>query len=153
MKIAVACDHGGLVLKNVLLRYLAQNGYATVDFGTDCTDSCDYPDFALPAAEAVASGECERGILVCSTGIGISIAANKVPSIRCAHCHDTYSAKYTRLHNDANMLAFGQKIIGEGLMLEIVETFLNTPFEGGRHQRRVDKISAIESKYSKKTNK
>lgn len=153
MKIAVACDHGGLVLKNVLLRYLAQNGYDAVDFGTDCTDSCDYPDFALPAAEAVASGECERGILVCSTGIGISIAANKVPSIRCAHCHDTYSAKYTRLHNDANMLAFGQKIIGEGLMLEIVETFLNTPFEGGRHQRRVDKISAIESKYSKKTNK
>lgn len=153
MKIAVACDHGGLVLKNVLLRYLAQNGYDMVDFGTDCTDSCDYPDFALPAAEAVASGECERGILVCSTGIGISIAANKVPGIRCAHCHDTYSAKYTRLHNDANMLAFGQKIIGEGLMLEIVETFLNTPFEGGRHQRRVDKISAIESKYSKKTNK
>ncbi len=153
MKIAVACDHGGLVLKNVLLRYLAQNGYDAVDFGTDCTDSCDYPDFALPAAEAVASGECERGILVCSTGIGISIAANKVPGIRCAHCHDTYSAKYTRLHNDANMLAFGQKIIGEGLMLEIVETFLNTPFEGGRHQRRVDKISAIESKYSKKTNK
>lgn len=153
MKIAVACDHGGLVLKNVLLRYLTQNGYDTVDFGTDCTDSCDYPDFALPAAEAVASGECERGILVCSTGIGISIAANKVPGIRCAHCHDTYSAKYTRLHNDANMLAFGQKIIGEGLMLEIVETFLNTPFEGGRHQRRVDKISAIESKYSKKTNK
>ena len=88
MKIAVACDHGGLVLKNVLLRYLAQNGYDAVDFGTDCTDSCDYPDFALPAAEAVASGECERGILVCSTGIGISIAANKVPSIRCAHCHD-----------------------------------------------------------------
>ena len=153
MKIAVACDHGGLVLKNVLLRYLAQNGSDKVDFGTDCTDSCDYPDFALPAAEAVASGECERGILVCSTGIGISIAANKVPGIRCAHCHDTYSAKYTRLHNDANMLAFGQKIIGEGLMLEIVETFLNTPFEGGRHQRRVDKISAIESKYSKKTNK
>ena len=153
MKIAVAWDHGGLVLKKVLLRYLAQNGYDTVDFGTDCTDSCDYPDFALPAAEAVASGECERGILVCSTGIGISIAANKVPGIRCAHCHDTYSAKYTRLHNDANMLAFGQKIIGEGLMLEIVETFLNTPFEGGRHQRRVDKISAIESKYSKKTNK
>ena len=136
-----------------IIQVLAQNGYDTVDFGTDCTDSCDYPDFALPAAEAVASGECERGILVCSTGIGISIAANKVPGIRCAHCHDTYSAKYTRLHNDANMLAFGQKIIGEGLMLEIVETFLNTPFEGGRHQRRVDKISAIESKYSKKTNK
>lgn len=149
MKIAVACDHGGLVLKTTLLRYLADNGYEAVDFGTDCADSCDYPDYALPAAEAVATGACERGILICSTGIGISIAANKVRGIRCAHCHDTYSAKYTRLHNDANMLAFGQKIIGEGLMLEIVETFLKTPFEGGRHQRRVDKIAAIEEKYFK----
>lgn len=149
MKIAVACDHGGLVLKTALLRYLSDNGYEAVDFGTDCADSCDYPDYALPAAEAVATGACERGILICSTGIGISIAANKVRGIRCAHCHDTYSAKYTRLHNDANMLAFGQKIIGEGLMLEIVETFLKTPFEGGRHQRRVDKIAAIEEKYFK----
>ena len=149
MKIAVTCDHGGLVLKTALLRYLSDNGYEAVDFGTDCADSCDYPDYALPAAEAVATGACERGILICSTGIGISIAANKVRGIRCAHCHDTYSAKYTRLHNDANMLAFGQKIIGEGLMLEIVETFLKTPFEGGRHQRRVDKIAAIEEKYFK----
>ena len=149
MKIAVACDHGGLALKKVLLDYLQKNGYEVCDFGTDSADSCDYPDHALPAAEAVARGECERGILICSTGIGISIAANKVRGIRCAHCHDTYSAKYTRLHNDANMLAFGQKIIGEGLMLEIVDTFLHTDFEGGRHQRRVDKITAIEEKYSK----
>lgn len=149
MKIAVACDHGGLELKHALLRYLAENGHEVVDFGTNSADSCDYPDFALPAAEAVAAGECEKGILICSTGIGISIAANKVKGIRCAHCHDTYSAKYTRLHNDANMLAFGQKIIGEGLMLEIVDTFLRTGFEGGRHQRRVDKISAIEEKYYK----
>ena len=120
------------------------------DFGTCTEDSCDYPDFALPAAEAVARGECERGILICSTGIGVSIAANKVKGIRCAHCHDTYSAKYTRLHNDANMLAFGQKIIGDGLMLEIVNIFLNTEFEGGgRHKRRVDKIAAIEEKYFK----
>ena len=119
------------------------------DFGTCTADSCDYPDFALPAAEAVACGKCERGILICSTGIGISIAANKVKGIRCAHCHDTYSAKYSRLHNDANMLAFGQKIIGEGLMLEIVDIFLNTDFEGGRHQRRIDKIKAIEEKYFK----
>ena len=118
-------------------------------FGTNSFDSCDYPDYALPAAEAVASGACDRGILICSTGIGISIAANKVPGIRCAHCHDTYSAKYTRLHNDANMIAFGQKVIGEGLMLEIVDTFLRTDFEGGRHQRRVDKISAIEKKYGR----
>ncbi|HIY46010.1 MAG TPA: ribose 5-phosphate isomerase B [Candidatus Borkfalkia excrementipullorum] len=149
MKIAVACDHGGLALKNVLLEYLKKNGYEIMDFGTCTAESCDYPDFVLPAAEAVASGECERGILVCSTGIGVSIAANKVKGIRCAHCHDTYSAKYTRLHNDANMLAFGQKIIGDGLMLEIVETFLNTEFEGGRHQRRIDKIKAIEEKYFK----
>ena len=148
MKIAVACDHGGLALKQVLLDYLQKNGYEVSDFGTNTADSCDYPDYALPAAEAVARGECERGILICSTGIGISIAANKVRGIRCAHCHDTYSAKYTRLHNDANMIAFGQKIIGDGLMLEIVDTFLHTEFEGGRHQRRVDKISAIEEKYS-----
>ena len=148
MKIAVACDHGGLALKQVLLDYLQKNGYEVCDFGTNTADSCDYHDYALPAAEAVARGECERGILICSTGIGISIAANKVRGIRCAHCHDTYSAKYTRLHNDANMLAFGQKIIGDGLMLEIVDTFLHTEFEGGRHQRRVDKISAIEEKYS-----
>lgn len=148
MKIAVACDHGGLALKKVLLDYLQKNGYEVCDFGTNTADSCDYPDHALPAAEAVARGECERGILICSTGIGISIAANKVRGIRCAHCHDTYSAKYTRLHNDANMIAFGQKIIGDGLMLEIVDTFLHTDFEGGRHQRRVDKISAIEEKYS-----
>lgn len=148
MKIAVACDHGGLALKQVLLDYLQKNGYEVCDFGTNTADSCDYPDYALPAAEAVARGECERGILICSTGIGISIAANKVRGIRCAHCHDTYSAKYTRLHNDANMIAFGQKIIGDGLMLEIVDTFLHTDFEGGRHQRRVDKISAIEEKYS-----
>ena len=148
MKIADACDHGGLALKQVLLDYLQKNGYEVCDFGTNTADSCDYPDYALPAAEAVARGECERGILICSTGIGISIAANKVRGIRCAHCHDTYSAKYTRLHNDANMIAFGQKIIGDGLMLEIVDTFLHTEFEGGRHQRRVDKISAIEEKYS-----
>ena len=149
MKIALACDHGGLLFKNILLQYLKDKGHEVVDFGTCTSDSCDYPDFVLPAAEAVASGECERGILACSTGIGVSIAANKVRGIRCAHCHDTYSAKYTRLHNDANMLAFGQKVIGEGLMLEIVDTFLSTGFEGGRHRRRVDKILAIEEKYFK----
>ena len=149
MKIAVACDHGGLELKKAVLVYLKDHGHEAVNFGTCSDASCDYPDFALPAAEAVACGECDKGILICSTGIGISIAANKVKGIRCAHCHDTYSAKYTRLHNDANMIAFGQKVIGEGLMLEIVDTFLNTGFEGGRHQRRVDKISAIEEKYFK----
>lgn len=147
MKIAVACDHGGLQLKRVLVRYLTSKGHEVIDFGTDTEESCDYPDYALPAAEAVAAGRCERGILVCGTGIGVSLVANKVPGIRCAHCHDTYSAKYTRLHNDANMLAFGQRVIGEGLMEEIVDVFLSTDFEGGRHQRRLDKLAAIEAKY------
>ena len=149
MKIAIACDHGGLDLKIAVTDYLKKNGYEVSDFGTDPADSCDYPDYALPAAEAVASGECERGILICSTGIGVSIVANKVPKIRCAHCHDSYCAKFTRLHNDANMLALGAKVVGVGYALEIVETFLKTEFEGGRHTRRVDKISAIENKYHK----
>jgi len=149
MKIALACDHGGLNLKNSIIKELTSHGYEVVDFGTNTTDSCDYPDFALPAAEAVASGECEKGIVVCSTGIGVSIVANKVPGVRCAHCHDTYCAEFTRLHNDANMLALGEKVVGVGYALKIVNTFLNTEFEGGRHQRRVDKITAIEKKYSK----
>lgn len=149
MKIALACDHGGLNLKNKIIAYLADNGYEYVDFGTNSTASCDYPDFALPAAEAVADGQCDRGILVCSTGIGVSIVANKVPGVRCAHCHDSYCAEFTRRHNDANVLAMGEKVVGEGYALKIVETFLTTAFEGGRHQRRVDKISEIEKKYSK----
>ena len=113
MKIAVACDHGGLKLKNSLVEYLEKCGHEAVDFGTKTNESCDYPDFALQAAEAVAFGDCERGIVVCSSGIGVSIVANKVPGIRCAHCHDVYCAKYTRLHNDANMIAFGEKVVGE----------------------------------------
>jgi ribose 5-phosphate isomerase B len=149
MKIAVACDHGGLHLKNAIKDYLTKNGYEYVDFGTNATDSCDYPDFVLPAAEAVAKGECDRGIFICSTGIGVSIVANKVPGVRCAHCHDTYCAEFTRLHNDANAIAMGEKVVGEGYALKIVEKFLTTDFEGGRHQRRVDKITAIEKKYCK----
>lgn len=149
MKIALACDHGGLNLKNAVKKYLEENGYEYEDFGTNTTDSCDYPDYALPAAEAVASGKCDKGILVCSTGIGVSMVANKVPGVRCAHCHDAYCAKFTRLHNDANVLAMGEKVVGVGYALQIVETFLTTEFEGGRHQRRVDKITAIEKKYGK----
>ena len=147
MKISVACDHGGLNLKKAVVAYLEKKGHEVKDFGTSTTDSCDYPDYALQAAEAVASGECERGILVCSSGIGVSIVANKVPGIRCAHCHDTYCAKYTRLHNDANMIAFGEKVVGVGLMEEIVELFLTTEFEGG--ERRLAKIKKIEEKYGK----
>lgn len=149
MKIALAADHGGLNLKNAIKRHLLAQNYEVEDFGTDTTDSCDYPDYALPAAEAVAAKKCDMGILVCSTGIGVSIAANKVNGIRCAHCHDTYCAEFTRRHNDANMLAMGEKVIGEEYALKIVDIFLNTKFEGGRHQRRVDKIAAIEKKYGK----
>lgn len=144
MKIAVACDHGGLNLKRAIVKYLKDNGYEVKDFGTDTFDSCDYPDYAAPAARAVASGECDRGILMCSTGIGVSIVANKIKGVRCAHCHDTYCAEFTRLHNNSNVLALGEKVVGEGYALKIVEIFLKTEFEGGRHARRVDKISALE---------
>ena len=150
MKIAIACDHGGLALKNAVLGYLQAHGYEYVDFGTTSENSCDYPDFALLAAEAVARGECERGIFVCTTGIGISIAANKVPGIRCALCTDATCARLTREHNDANVLALGGGIVGVNLGLDIVETFLTTNFsEMEKHQRRIDKIAAIEKKYSK----
>lgn len=150
MKIAIACDHGGLNLKNAVIEFVKKLGHEVKDFGTYTNASCDYPDFAAAAAEAVASGECERGILVCSSGIGVSIVANKVPGVRCAHCHDTYCAKYTRLHNDANMIAFGEKVVGVGLMEELVTLFLTTEFEGGeRHERRVNKIAELEKKYSR----
>lgn len=148
MKIALCCDHGGLALKNAILKYLLENGYEPKDFGTTTECSCDYPDFALLAAESVAKGECERGIFVCTTGIGISIAANKVPGIRCALCTEPLSAKMTRLHNDANVLALGGGFTGVNLAVEIVKTFLETPFsEEEKHKRRIDKISAIERKY------
>lgn len=150
MKIAIACDHGGLNLKKAAIEYIQQLGFDYEDFGTYSTDSCDYPDFALKAAEAVACGACERGIVICSSGIGVSIVANKVPGVRCAHCHDLYCAKYTRLHNDANMIAFGEKVMGVGMMQEMLHTFLTTQYEGGeRHDRRLAKITEIEKKYSK----
>ena len=150
MKIDVACDHGEFHLKNAVIAFVEKCGHEVIDFGTYTKESCDYPDFALKAAESVASGECERGIVVCSSGIGVSIVANKVPGIRCAHCHDVYCAKYTRYHNDANMIAFGEKVVGEGLMQEIVTAFLTCEYEGGeRHDRRIAKIKAIEEKYYK----
>ena len=150
MKIALACDHGGLALKNEIADYLVKEGYETEDFGTESFASCDYPDFALKAAEAVACGACERGVFVCTTGIGISIAANKVKGIRCALCSEPLSAKMTRLHNDANVLALGGGMIGVNLALDIVNVFLNTPFSGEeKHVRRINKIAAIEEKYMK----
>ncbi len=150
MKIALASDHGGLALKNAVKAFLEEKGYEVKDFGTSTENSCDYPDFALPAAESVAAGECERGVFVCTTGIGISIAANKVKGIRCALCTDATCARLTREHNDANVLALGGGIVGKNLALDIVETFLTTEFSAlEKHQRRIDKIAAIEQKYMK----
>ena len=140
MKIAIGCDHGALALKNKLVSHLAEVGYEVCDFGTHTMESCDYPVFAKAAAKAVASGECEKGIVICTTGIGISIAANKVKGVRCALCSDVMSAEMTRRHNDANMLAMGAGMIGPNVAERIVETFLNTEFEGGRHERRVNLI-------------
>ena len=144
MKIAMACDHGGSRLKNVLKEYLLDNGYEVEDFGTNSEDSCDYPDYAGKAAKAVASGACDKGVVVCGTGIGVSITANKVNGIRCALCHDVFSAKATRAHNDSNMIAMGQRVIGEGLALEILKAWLSTEFEGGRHVQRIEKMMAYE---------
>ena len=138
--IALACDHGALDLKKAIMAHLDKRGLAYKDFGCYTKDSCDYPDFGRAAAEAVASGECDRGIVVCTTGIGISIAANKVKGIRCALCSEPLSAEMTRRHNDANMLAMGGGMIGNNMADRILDAFLNTEFEGGRHQRRVDKI-------------
>ena len=147
--IALACDHAALQLKEEIKKHLEQKGLQYKDFGTFTADSCDYPDFAYPAAKSVADGECDRGILVCGTGIGMSICANKVKGVRCALCGDCFSAEATRRHNDANILAMGARVIGVGLALKIVDAFLDTPFEGGRHQRRIDKIADIEKKYNK----
>ena len=145
MKIAIGCDHGALALKNAVKAHLEKKGYEVCDYGTYTLDSCDYPDFAEKAAKAVASGECEKGIVMCTTGIGISIAANKVKGIRCALLHDTWSAKMTREHNDTNMMARGAAIVGEMLGLQIVDTWLGTEFSNeAKHQRRIDKVMALE---------
>ena len=146
MKLAIACDHGALELKNAVKAHLEQKGCEVVDFGTHTAASCDYPEFAGAAAKAVASGECERGIVMCTTGIGVSITANKVKGIRCALLSDVLSAKMTRLHNDTNMMAMGAGIIGQNLAMEIVDTWLGTEFSGEeRHQRRIDKMMALEN--------
>ena len=142
--IALACDHGGYALKEQVKAHLKDLGHEVRDFGTDSTESCDYPDFAEKAARAVASGACEKGIVICTTGIGVSMVANKVPGIRCALCGDTLSAELTRQHNNTNMLAMGAGIIGVNLALDIVDKWLTTEFEGGRHQRRVDKVMALD---------
>jgi ribose 5-phosphate isomerase B len=149
MKIAIGSDHGGFNLKNEIVKHLKAKGIEFNDFGTLTEQSCDYPEFALKVAEEVANKNYDLGILVCGTGIGISIAANKVPGIRAAVCGDTFSAHACREHNNANILALGERVTGVGLAIDIVDTFLNSNFEGDRHQRRIDKISEIEKKYNK----
>lgn len=144
--IAIGSDHGGFALKQEIIKHFDENGIKYKDFGTYSEESCDYPVYGELVGKAVASGECELGIVICGTGIGISIAANKIKGVRAALCGDCYSAEYTRRHNNANVLALGGRVIGPGLALKIVDIFLNTEFEGGRHARRVDLISDIEAK-------
>ena len=146
MKIALGCDHGALALKNALIPHLEKQGFEIKDFGTYTFDSCDYPDFAGAAAKAVASGECDKGIVLCTTGIGVSITANKVKGIRCALLSDVMSARMTREHNDTNMMAIGAAVVGQMLAFEIIDTWLGTEFSGEeRHQRRIDKVMAYEN--------
>ena len=145
MKISIGCDHGALTLKNKVVEHLTKQGHEVKDFGTYTLDSCDYPEFAAAAARAVANGQCEKGIVLCTTGIGVSISANKIDGIRCALLSDVWSAKMTRLHNDTNMMALGAGVVGENLALEIVDTWVGTEFSGeARHQRRIDKLMALE---------
>lgn len=143
--LAIGSDHGGYELKEEIKKYLDEQKIPYKDFGTDSVASVDYPDIAYPVAKAVADGECEKGILCCGTGIGISMAANKVKGIRAACCSDCFSAKLTRQHNDANILCMGGRVVGVGKALMMVDLFLHTEFEGGRHQKRIDKLTALEN--------
>ncbi|WP_027632617.1 ribose 5-phosphate isomerase B [Clostridium hydrogeniformans] len=149
MKIAIGSDHGGFKLKSEIIKHLEGKGIDVKDFGTYSEESCDYPDIALAVGEKVSNKDFDFGILICGTGIGISIAANKVKGVRAALCSDTFSAHATREHNNANILALGERVVGPGLALDIVDTFLNAKFQGDRHIRRINKITDIEIKYSK----
>ncbi len=146
MKVAIGCDHAGLTLKNAVIEHLKQRGFEINDCGTYDSASCHYPVFAQKVAEAVTSGDAEKGILVCGTGVGMSMAANKIKGIRAACVSDCFSAEATRAHNDANIVCFGQRVVGEGLALKIVDTFLDTKFEGGRHQIRIDMVNELDNK-------
>ncbi|MEG2202438.1 MAG: ribose 5-phosphate isomerase B [Christensenellaceae bacterium] len=150
MKIAFGCDHGGFVLKQEIIDYLKKNGHEVIDFGTNDAKSVDYSDYAYPVANCIKNDEAQLGILICGTGIGMSIAANKVPGIRCAVVSDTFTAHATREHNDANIIAMGARVLGAGLAVDIVDTFIRTSFSGDeRHQRRIDKITEIEKQFTK----
>lgn len=144
MKIAVAFDHAGFRAKQAVVKLLASGGHQVTEFGPESDASVDYPDFAAPASRAVAEGECQRGIFVCGTGIGVSIVANKIPGVRAALCHDEYTARVSRTHNDANVLCVGTRVLGEEKILELVKLWLETEFQGGRHARRLKKIEALE---------
>lgn len=146
MKVAIGCDHAGLTLKNAVIEHLKQRGFEINDCGTYDSASCHYPVFAQKVAEAVTSGAAEKGILVCGTGVGMSMAANKIKGIRAACVSDCFSAEATRAHNDANIVCFGQRVVGEGLAFKIVDTFLDTKFEGGRHQIRIDMVNELDNK-------
>lgn len=147
MKVAIGCDHAAVDLKNGLVSLLKESGLEVLDFGTDNADSVDYPDFGEKVSLAVSKGEAEKGILICGTGIGMSIVANKFPGIRAALCSEPLSARMSRLHNDANVLVMGGRVVGKSLAEEIARVWLETPFEGGRHARRLDKITLIEERY------
>lgn len=149
MKIAIGSDHGGLALKEAIKPFLIEQGHEVVDFGTGTADSCDYPIYGQRVGEAVSFGDCDRGIAICGTGLGISMAVNKVPGIRGALCTNEFMAEMSREHNDANVLVLGARVLGDGLALRIVKIWLQTEFAGDRHQRRIDGITAIEKKYSK----
>ena len=146
MKIAIGCDHGALELKDLMVAHLQKQGHEVKDFGTYTKDSCDYPEYAAAAAKAVAAGECDKGIVLCTTGIGVSITANKIKGIRCALLSDVMSARMTREHNDTNVMAIGAGVVGQMLALEIADTWLGTEFSHQeRHQRRIDKVMALEA--------
>ena len=147
MKIGIGSDHGGFALKEELKAFMEEKGLEIVDFGTNNTESVDYPDYGEAVAKAVANNEVDRGVVICGTGIGISLAANKVKGIRCALCGDVYSAKMSRAHNNANMIALGGRVVGVDLAKEILDAYLNSEFQAGRHERRVDKISEIEDRF------
>lgn len=144
--IAIGSDHAGFALKEAVKAHLDAQSIPYQDFGTHSADSCDYPLAAVPPCQAVVAGDCTLALLFCGTGIGISMAANKIHDIRAAACSDFFSAKYTRVHNDANVLCLGERVVGPGLACELVDVFLSTPFEGGRHSRRVGQIMDLENK-------
>ena len=144
-KLVIGCDHAAPELKAIVRDHLIERGFEVIDVGTHTTDSCNYPDYAHALCKKIQSGECDLGILICGTGIGMSMAANKHKGIRAACCSDTFSARLTRLHNDANVLCFGARVVGQGLAVDLADIFVDTEFEGGKHARRVDMITAIEA--------